>query len=136
MEQKTTTQSSASSQLWERLEEFVREQVQRFIQALLEEEVSALLGRPKSARRAPVDGPSGLRNGDGKPRRLSLTAGTMTVRRPRVRGLSQRFVSRGLPRVTRRTREVGDLWPTRSWPGLAWGAVDLARRGLLGAAAP
>ena len=28
----------------ERLEEFVREQVQRFIQALLEEEVSALLG--------------------------------------------------------------------------------------------
>ena len=95
MEQKTTTQSSSSSQMWERLDEFVREQVQRFIQALLEEEVSALLGRPKSARRAPVDGPSGLRNGYGKPRRLSLTAGTITVRRPRVRGLSQRFVSRG-----------------------------------------
>jgi len=29
--------------LWERLEAFVREQVQRFIQALLEEEVTGLL---------------------------------------------------------------------------------------------
>ena len=136
MEQKTTTQSSSSSQMWERLEEFVREQVQRFIQALLEEEVSALLGRPKSARRAPVDGPSGLRNGYGKPRRLSLTAGTITVRRPRVRGLSQRFVSRVLPLFKRRTREVGDLLPTLYLHGLALGDFDLALRGLLGDAAP
>jgi putative transposase len=136
MEQKTTTQSSASSQMWERLEEFVREQVQRFIQALLEEEVSAVLGRPKSARRAPVDGPSGLRNGDGTPRRLSLTAGTITVRRPRVRGLSQRFVSRVLPLLKRRTREVGDLLPTLYVHGLALGDFDLALRGLLGDAAP
>jgi putative transposase len=136
MAQKTTTQASLSRQMWARLEAFVREQVQRFIPALLAEAVSALLGRPKSARRAPVAGPRGWRNGDGQPRRWSLPAGTRTVRRPRVRGLSQRFVSRGLPRFTRRTREVGDLWPTRSWQGLAWGAVDLARRGLWGAAAP
>lgn len=31
-----------------------------------------------------------MRNGDGKPRRLSLTSGTMTVRRPRVRELGAR----------------------------------------------
>jgi putative transposase len=136
MEQKTTTQSSSSSPMWERLEEFVREQVQRFIQALLEEEVSALLGRPKSARRAPVDGPSGMRNGYGKPRRLSLTAGTITVCRPRVRGLSQRFVSRVLPLFKRRTREVGDLLPRLYLHGLALGDFDLALRGLLGDAAP
>jgi putative transposase len=136
MAQKTTTQSSSSSQMWERLEEFVREQVQRFIQALLEEEVSALLGRSKSARRAPVDGPSGMRNGDGQPRRLSLTAGTITVRRPRVRGRSQRFVRRVLPLLKRRTREVGDLLPTLSLHGLALGDFDLALRGLLGDAAP
>jgi putative transposase len=136
MEQETTTQSLSSSQMWERLEEFVREQVQRFIQVLLEEEVSALLGRPKSARRAPVDGPSGLRNGYGKPRRLSLTAGTITVRRPRVRGLSQRFVSRVLPLFKRRTREVGELLPTLYLHGLALGDFDLALRGLLGDAAP
>jgi putative transposase len=87
MEQKTTTQSSLSSQMWERLDECVREQVQRFIQALLDDEVSALLGRPKLGRLAPGDGPSGLRHGYGKPRRLSVTAGTIIVRRPRVRGL-------------------------------------------------
>ena len=52
MAQKTTTQASSSSQKWERLEVFVREQVQRFIQALLDEEITALLGRAKSARRA------------------------------------------------------------------------------------
>jgi putative transposase len=136
MEQKTTTQSSSSSQMWERVEECVREQVQRVIQALLEEEVSALWGRPTSARRAPVDGPSGRRHGDGKPRRLRLTAGTMTVRRPRVRGLSQRFVSRVLPLLKRRTRAGGDRLPTRYWHGLAVGEFDLALRGLWGDAAP
>jgi putative transposase len=136
MEQKTTTQSSSSSQMWERLEAFVREQVQHFIQALLEEEVSALLGCPKSARRAPMDGPSGMRNGYGKPRWLSLTAGTITVRRPRVRGLSQRFVSRVLPLFKRRTREVGDLLPRLYLHGLTLGDFDLALRGLWGDAAP
>jgi putative transposase len=111
MEQKTITPTSPSSQMWERLEAYAREQVQRFIQALLAEEVTALLGRPKSARRAAVDGPAGLRNGSGKPRRFTLTAGTLTVRRPRVRGLGERFVSRVLPLCTRRTREVGELLP-------------------------
>jgi hypothetical protein len=57
--------------MWERLEGFVRAHIQRFIQALLEEEVAALLGRPKSARRAVVDATAGMRNGYGKPRRLS-----------------------------------------------------------------
>jgi hypothetical protein len=42
VKQQTTTQSSSSSQIWERLEVFVREQVQRFIQALFDEEVMAL----------------------------------------------------------------------------------------------
>ena len=111
MEQQTTSPASSSSLIWERLEAFVREQVQRLIQALLEEEVTALLGRPKSARRAAVDAPQGLRNGYGKPRRLSLSLGTITVRRPRVRGLGERLVSRVLPLFQRRTREVGELLP-------------------------
>jgi putative transposase len=58
------------------------------------------------------------------------------VRRPRVRGMAARLVSRVLPRFTRRTREVGALWPTLYRPGLALGDVDLALRGLLGEAAP
>jgi hypothetical protein len=49
MTQKTTSQASSSSPIWERLEAFVREQVQRLIQALLEEESTVLLGRPAGA---------------------------------------------------------------------------------------
>ena len=132
MAPKPTPQSSSSSQLWERVEALVREQVQRFIQALVEAAVSALVGRAKAARRAPVDGPSGMRNGYGKPRRLSLTAGTMTVRRPRVRGLSQRFVRRVRPLLKRRPRAVGARLPTRSLPGLAWGGLRPRAPGALG----
>jgi transposase-like protein len=136
MEQKITIQPPSSSQRWERLEAFVREQIQQFIQALLQEEVTKLLGRPKSARRGAVDAPAGRRHGDGKPRRFTLTAGTITVRRPRVRGLGGRFVSRVLPLCKRRTREVGELLPTLYLHGLALGDFDLALRGLLGDAAP
>jgi hypothetical protein len=42
MEQKTTTHVVSSSEMWERLKVFVREHIQRFIQTLLEEEVTAL----------------------------------------------------------------------------------------------
>lgn len=119
MAQKITPPVGSSSEMWERLEVFVREHIQRFIQTLLEEEVTALLGRPKAARRGVVDAPAGLRNGYGRPRRLSLTAGTIPVRRPRVRGLNERFVSRVLPLFKRRTREVGELLPTLYLHGLA-----------------
>ena len=83
MEKSATPEPKASS-TWERLEEFIREQVQRFIQALLEEEVTELLGRVKSVRREAVDAAPGYRNGYGKPRGLTLTSGTITVRRPRA----------------------------------------------------
>ena len=108
--QPTTPEPQASS-TWERLEEFVRAHVQRFIQAMLEEEVSELLGRTKSTRRAAVDAAPGYRNGYGKPRHLTLTSGTITVRRPRVRDLNELFVSRILPLFKRQTKEVGELLP-------------------------
>jgi putative transposase len=136
MGQKTTSQASSSSQIWERWAAFVRAQVQRFIQALLEEASTERWGRPTSARRAAVDAPQGMRNGDGKPRRLRLTSGTITGRRPRVRGLRERFISRVWPLVQRRTRQVGALWPPLSWHGLALGDFELARRGRLGEGAP
>jgi putative transposase len=136
MAQKTTTHVIASSERWERLEVFVREQIQRCIQALLEEEVTTLWGRPKSARRAAVDVAAGRRHGAGKPGRRSLTAGTITVRWPRVRGLAEHFVSRVLPLLKRRTRAVGERLPQLSLCGLARGDFDQALRGLLGHAAP
>jgi putative transposase len=136
MEQQTTSHASSSSPIWERLEAFVREQIQRLIQALLEEELTMLVGRPKFARRISVDAPKGLRNGYGKPRRLSLSLGTITVRRPRIRGLGDRFISRVLPLFQRRTREVGELLPQLYLHGLALGDFELALRGLLGEGAP
>lgn len=118
------------------MEEMVREKVQAFIQAILEEEVTELLGRQKSERRAAVDAAEGYRNGHGKPRRLAMTSGTITVQRPRVRGLEERFESRVLPLFARRTKEVGALIPELYLHGLAQGDFELALRGLLGEGAP
>lgn len=136
MKEQTTKRPEPSRPGWPELETWVREQIQRWIQALLEEEVTAQLGRAKSARRDAVDAPPGWRNGQGKPRRLALTCGTITVRRPRVRGLAERFESAVLPLFCRRSREVGELLPQLYLHGLALGDFDLALRGLLGTAAP
>ena len=51
MTQKTTTPEPPANRTWEQLEDFVREHVQQFTQALLKEEITELLGRSKSARR-------------------------------------------------------------------------------------
>ncbi len=121
---------------WETLEEMVRHRAQAFIQQILEEEVTELLGREKSERRATVDAQPGYRNGYGKPRRLAMSSGTITVRRPRVRGLEERFESRVLPLFARRTKEVAALIPELYLHGLAEGDFELALRGLLGEGAP
>lgn len=76
---------ATSSATWETSGSFARTHVQAFIQQLLEDDVTELLGLPKSARRSAVDAPAGARNGRGKPRQLALMNGTITVRRPRVR---------------------------------------------------
>src|SRR5260370_32741869 len=106
--------------------------MQQLLQRLLEEEVDGLLGRGRYERREAIDPATGYRNGFGKPRRLSLSNGTITVRRPRVRGLTERFESRLLPAFKRRTEEVGRLLPELYLHGLALGDFDLALRGLLG----
>ena len=74
---KSTTPEPKVSRTWERLEEFVWEQVKQFIQALPEGAVTELLGRTKSARREAVDAALGYCHGYGKPRRLTLTSGIM-----------------------------------------------------------
>ena len=121
---------------WESLEGLVREKAQELIQQILEEEVTELLGRRKSERRAAVDPSPGYRNGYGKPRRLTMSSGTITVRRPRIRGLEERFESRVLPLFARRTKEVGELIPELYLHGLSEGDFELALRGLLGEGAP
>ena len=136
MEKLTTEGRDRSSIVWENLEEWVRGKVQEFIQSMLEEEVTELLGRGKSERRQVMDAPAIYRNGYGKERNLTLSCGTIKVLRPRVRGLEQRVESRVLPLFSRRTKEVDRLIPELYLHGLAAGDFDLALRGLLGAEAP
>ena len=83
-----------------------------------------------------MDAPSGYRNGYGKERKLTLSCGTIRVRRPRVRGLEERFESHLLPLFARRSQEVDQLIPELYLHGLAQGDFDLALRGLLGEGAP
>ena len=65
MRKESTESRSESRPEWEQLEDWVRSQVQRLIQELLEEEVTAFLGRAKSALRSDSDndtGPVSLRS--------------------------------------------------------------------------
>ena len=135
-ERRRSSRELAKRPQWGTLEEFTRRRIQSWLQDVLEEEVTELLGRGKSERRAMMDAPAGYRNGHGKTRRLSMMAGTIEVKRPRVRGLEQRFESRLLPLFVRRTEAVSELLPQLYLHGLAQGDFELALRGLLGDGAP
>ena len=136
MRKESTESRSESRPEWEQLEDWVRSQVQRLIQELLEEEVTTLLGRAKSALRSDSDNDTGYRNGYGRARRLTLSSGTIQLRRPRVRDTEEQFESRLLPLFVNRTRKVAELIPELYLHGLSEGDFDLALRGLLGEDAP
>src|SRR6476620_5952972 len=135
MKQKTTTEQSASTVCYEMIETKARERIQSWLQDLLEEEVTEFLGRAKSQRRC-EDDVIGYRNGYGTPRRIALSSGTVSVRRPRLRNLGDRFESRVLPLFRRRSQELGELLPRLYLHGLSSGDFELALRGLLGEGAP
>ena len=136
MRKENTKSTTESSLEWDHLEEWVRGQVQRLVQEMLEDEVTEFLGRVRSARRSSLDGVAGYRNGYSRPRRLTLSSGTIRVRRPRVRNTEERFESRVLPLFARKSKEVAHLIPELYLHGLAEGDFDLALRGLLGDEAP
>ena len=134
MDKGAMKEPAASTPVWDELEEWTRGRIQEWMQQLLGEEVTEFLGRAKHQRLG-MD-MQGYRNGYGKPRRLTMRSGTVTVRRPRLRDLDERFESRLLPLFTRRTQEVRDLLPELYLHGLASGDFELALRGLLGEQAP
>ena len=136
MPQPKSSPAEMSMPTFATLEEWTRSQVQELMQSVLEEEVTHVLGRARYERQALLDAPRGHRNGYGKPRRLSFTSGTIEVKRPRVRGLDERFESAILPLFARRTQEVGQLLPELYLHGLSQGDFELALRGLLGEGAP
>ena len=94
--------------------------------------MTELLGRARYQRRAEVDAFPGYRNGYGKPRKLTTPLGTVTLRRPRVRGLEERFVSRILPLFARRTKEVGELLPELYLHELSGGGLRPSPAGAAG----
>jgi len=133
----STLESVAPSMpTWETLEAWARSSIQGLLQRVLEEEVTEVLGRTRYERRQAVDSNPGSRNGHGKSRRLSLMSGTIEVRRPRIRGLEERFESRILPLFMRRTQAVTQMLPELYLHGLSQGDFELALRGLLGDGAP
>lgn len=140
MREKSSNEAVESSAVcYDTLEEWARGKIQAQLQQLLEEEVTTFLGRGRHERRgtvSPIDPPAGSRNGYGKPRAFSMMSGTVTVRRPRIRDLTERFASKVLPLFKRRTHEVGTLLPELYLHGLSTGDFDLALRGLLGEGAP
>ena len=136
MSNETTDYNTESRPEWDHLEDWLRGQVQGMVQYMLEEEVTEFLGRLKSARRSDADNDSGYRNGHAPARKLTLSSGTIRVRRPRVRDTEERFVSRLLPLFVSRTARVSELIPQLYLHGLSEGDFDLALRGLLGDDAP
>ena len=131
-EKKNSAIESKETVVYENLEDLLRKKIQQYLQDLLEEELTEMLGRKKSERRAEVDGAEGYRNGYGKSRKLTTSIGTLEVRRPRVRDLEEKFESSILPLFIRRTREVAETLPELYLHGLAQGDFELALRGLLG----
>lgn len=118
------------------LEEYARGKIREHLQDLLEQEVSEWLGREKSERKMhPLEQP-GYRNGYGKTRRFTMSLGTVEIRRPRVRNLDERFVSKVLPMFKRQTEAVRALIPELYLHGLASGDFELALREILGEGAP
>ena len=79
-----------------------RRHIQQWLQGLLEDEVTEFVGRVRYRRAKKANDDTATRNGYGKPRQSDHAAGTVTVRRPRVRGLEQRFKSALLPLFGRR----------------------------------
>ncbi len=122
---------------YEMLEELIRMKAQEFVQEVFEGEVNEFLGRGKSKRiKSGIDVAKGYRNGYGKPRKLALMNGTVTIRRPRVRNTEEKFESMILPYFKRRSKELGELLPELYLHGLSSGDFELALRGLLGSGAP
>ena len=136
MRESTLESVAPSMPTFATLETWARSSIRDLLQRVLEEEVTEFLGRTRYQRRSAVDATAGSRNGHGKPRQVSLMSGTIEVRRPRVRGLEERFESRILPLFMRRTHEVTRMLPELYLHGLSQGDFELALRGLLGNGAP
>jgi putative transposase len=103
----TAREVGQEGSLREGLEAAIRERVREIIEMVLQEEVEAALGAPRSQR---VAERAGYRHG-WKPRKLTLRTGTIQLDVPRARlaegdGGEREWQSRLVPRYRRSSREV------------------------------
>jgi transposase-like protein len=124
------------------LDEIVREGARRMLTAALEAEVDAYLAelvdqRDERGRRLVV------RNGHAEPRRVTTSAGAVTVRAPRVNdkrtdpvtGERKRFSSAIVPPWCRKSPKVAEVLPLLYLHGLSSGDFAPALESFLGSAA-
>lgn len=119
------------------LDDLAREGARRMILTALEVEVEEYLARHRSARdergHAVV-----VRNGQARPRRVTVGAGTVRIRAPRVNdqrvvhGVRQKFTSQILPPYLRRSPRVSAVLPLLYLHGLSSGDFQAALPVLLG----
>jgi putative transposase len=119
------------------LDELAREGARRMIAAALEVEVDEYVRRFAEER----DGEGHakvVRNGRGKPRGVTMGAGTVRLAAPRVNdkrvvdGERQRFTSKILPPYLRRSKNVSEVLPILYLRGLSTGDFREALPSLLG----
>jgi putative transposase len=119
------------------LDDLAREGARRMILTALEAEVEEYLTRHREARdergHAVV-----VRNGQARPRRVTVGAGTVRIQAPRVndqrvvQGVRQKFTSEILPPYLRRSPKVSAVLPLLYLHGLSSGDFQAALPVLLG----
>jgi len=127
----------ASRELFE-LDEIALAGARRMLMAALKTEAADYVERYRDERDA--DGRAlVVHNGRSQGRKLTLGAGTVALRAPRVndrrhdeQGQRQRFSSRILPPYMRRAPKVAEVWPILYLRGLSTGDFRPALEGLLG----
>lgn len=119
--------------------QWVRGKIQVQLQQVLEGEVTTFPGGVRTEHRcevAPADLPTGNQPACGQSDQFSGTVGTVTVLRPRIQDLAERFERKILPLLTWRTREVGSMLPALYVQRLSTEDFDGALQNLLGEGAP
>jgi putative transposase len=119
------------------LDELAREGARRMLVAALEVEVADYLARFAEVRDARGHAEV-VRNGHGRPRKVTFGVGTVEVQAPRVDdrrvvgGEKQAFRSRILPPYVRRSPKVAEVLPLLYLHGLSTNDFQPALAGLLG----
>jgi transposase-like protein len=114
------------------LEEVARLATRLLLQTALEAEVTEFLGRDRYERRvASAEPTEGSRNGYS-PVTIKTTAGPLTLKRPKLRGTTQRFASRLLGKGATRTNAIESLVIAGYVRGLSTRDVEAAIEEALG----